>query len=280
MDTLSEYILTADTLHSEMSHREYNSQNVLGTGYYIVLLKGKMFGNNNIESTADVPGELELSRIDCTGVLAFTPTSIRSFSSFLLLSSTISLTSRISKISRHIVLLLPSSTFRTSLFLLEMAQNTTASSPLTLSTEIHLLIIDCSTKRTFKDLASKRYGTLTKVSVIEREEVLSRGFIILLTAFYNSRNRGKFGCDQCFRLRPQSKFGKIHPPPFCLPYNSYCCFDCEKDLRQPSIYINATDVPTALCMICRERRQSGYYCIRCYACESCISRQGIGVICG
>lgn len=81
---------------------------------------------------------------------------------------------------------------------------------------------------TFKDLASKRYGTLTKVSVIEREEVLSRGFIISLTAFYNSRNRGKFGCDQCFRLRPQSKFGKIHPPPFCLPYNSYCCFDCEK----------------------------------------------------
>lgn len=97
MDTLSEYILTADTLHSEMSHREYNPQNVLGTGYHIVLLKGKMFGNNNIESTADVPGELELSRIDCTGVLAFTPTSIRSFSSFLLLSSTISLTSRISR---------------------------------------------------------------------------------------------------------------------------------------------------------------------------------------
>lgn len=126
-----------------MSHREYNSQNVLGTGYYIVLLKGKMFGNNNIESTADVPGELELSRIDCTGVLAFTPTSIRSFSSFLLLSSTISLTSRISKFPRHIVLLLPSSTIRTSLFLLEMAQNTTASSLLTLSTEIHLLIIDC-----------------------------------------------------------------------------------------------------------------------------------------
>jgi len=33
-------------------------------------------------------------------------------------------------------------------------------------------------------------------------------------------------------------------------------------------------------MACREWRQSGYYCIRCYSCESCISRQGIGVICG
>jgi len=44
MDTLSEYILSADTLHSETSHREYNPHNVLDTGYYDVLLKGKIFG--------------------------------------------------------------------------------------------------------------------------------------------------------------------------------------------------------------------------------------------
>ncbi|OQE30015.1 hypothetical protein PENSTE_c002G08058 [Penicillium steckii] len=93
-------------------------------------------------------------------------------------------------------------------------------------------------------------------------------------------NKDMFACYKCFRLCHASRFEVDEILSLGGFLHDRCCLKCgvewlnddgKWEFKEARLYRSGTDAPNALCDRCRKWKQSGYYCLRCYTCQACLS---------